>query len=130
MAEEILTLASLGKGAVLELFDRELQRVLENISDINTNPRTKREIQIKVIFEPEDKDREIAYATVEFTTKLAGVNPTKPQTLYIGKKDGKLVAVAENLRTPTLFDNEKPTITPLRSIPGFAPAAHDGGDPA
>lgn len=36
MAEEIVTLASTGNGAAMELFDHELKRVISNIGDPNT----------------------------------------------------------------------------------------------
>ena len=50
--DEILNLENLGRGAVTEIFERQLQKVLKDIDDPNTDPRAKREINIKVVFIP------------------------------------------------------------------------------
>ncbi len=112
--EEIVTLASIGNGAALELFDHELKRVIANIGDINTTAKTKRSINIKVVIQP-DEERGIGFATVEVTSKLAGVKPVS-STMYFGKKDGELVAVQANFTQPGIFDAEKSNIAPLRSV--------------
>lgn len=112
MAEEIVTLASIGNGAALELFDHELKRVIANIGDPNTSAKTKREIVVKVIIQP-DEERGIGFASLEVKSKLAGVKPVA-STMYFGKKDGELVAVQSNFNQPGIFDEEKSKITPLR----------------
>lgn len=111
MAEEVVTLASIANGAAMELFGHELQRVIANIADINTSAKTKRGINIKVIIQP-DEDRGIGFATVEVTSKLAGVKPVN-STMYFGKKEGELVAVQTNINQPGIFDTEKSNITPI-----------------
>lgn len=111
MSEEIVTLASIANGAALELFDHELTRVIANIADVNTSAKTKRGINIKVVIQP-DEDRGIGFATVEVTSKLAGVKPVS-STMYFGKKDGALVAVQNNFNQPGIFDEEKSNVAPL-----------------
>ena len=39
-----VSLTNLGNGAAVELFDHELQKVLANIDDPNTDPKEKRKI--------------------------------------------------------------------------------------
>lgn len=117
MEEEIVTLASIGNGAALELFDHELKHVIANIGDPNTTAKTKRHINIKVTIQPDD-DRGIGFATVEVTSKLAGVKPVS-STMYFGKKDGELVAVQSNFNQPGIFDKEKSNIEPLHAVKGF-----------
>lgn len=115
MAEEIVTLASIGNGAALELFDHELSRVIANIADINTSAKSKREINIKVVIQP-DEDRGIGFASVEVKSKLAGVKPVS-STMYFGKKDGQFVAVQNQFTQPSIFDEEsKSNITPITAV--------------
>lgn len=123
MSEEIVTLASIANGAALELFDHELTRVIANIADVNTSAKTKRGINIKVVIQP-DEDRGIGFATVEVTSKLAGVKPVS-STMYFGKKDGALVAVQNNFNQPGIFDEEKSNVTPLTPVDRKAASAHD-----
>lgn len=123
MSEEIVTLASIGNGAALELFDHELKRVIANIGDPNTTAKTKRAINIKVVIQP-DEDRGIGFATVEVTSKLAGVKPVS-STMYFGKKDGELVAVQNNFSQPGIFDKEKTNIEPLKAVDRKAASAND-----
>lgn len=98
MAEELVTLASIGNGAAMELFDRELVSVIRNISDVNTSQKTKRSITIKVDIQPDD-ERNIGFATV-----------------YFGKKDGKLVAVTNNFIQPSLLDENKSNVMPIHAV--------------
>jgi len=55
MAEEyqVVSLASLCKGAAIERFDDELKKVLENMMDVNTGVGP-REIVLKVRLKPND----------------------------------------------------------------------------
>lgn len=114
--EEIVTLASIGNGALLELFDLELKRVIENIADHNTAAKMERQISIKVRIKPDD-DRSIGFAVVEVSSKLAGVKPVS-STLYFGKKDGEYVAVQNNFSQPGIFDETRLNIVPIRSAEG------------
>ncbi len=118
MAEEIVTLASIGNGAALELFEKELQSVIANIADTNTSAKAKREIIIKVTIQP-DEIRGIGFAVLEVKSKLASVKPVS-STMYFGKKDGQLVAVQNNFTQPGIFDDptEKSNIQPLNAIAG------------
>lgn len=109
--EEIVTLASVANGAALELFDHELRRVISNIADVNTSPKKKREIHIKLVIQPSE-DRGIGYINLEVTAKLAGVKPVE-STMYFGKKDGRFVAVQANPAQPGIFDAEKSNVMPL-----------------
>ena len=52
MSETRVTLATIGNGAALDLFEHEFQRVIANIADINTNPKQKRKINLEVEITP------------------------------------------------------------------------------
>lgn len=119
MNEILVTLASIGDGAALELFDRELARVIGNIADPNTSPTQTREINIKIKIKP-DEDRDIGEAQVLVSAKLASVKPVK-STLYFGKKEGRLIAVENNPKQSTIFDTPetkaaRANITPLSQV--------------
>ena len=69
-----LSLSTICDGAAVERFDYELQRVLENILDPNTEAKEPREITLKVKIKPTE-DREIFQSTMKVTSKLAGLSP-------------------------------------------------------
>lgn len=123
MQEELVTLASIANGAAMELFEHELKRVIANIWDVNTSPKKKRQILIKVDIQPSET-REIGYYNVEVSAKLASVKPVE-STMYFGKKDGELVAVQSNPQQPGIFDKEKSNITPLATVDRKAASAND-----
>lgn len=73
MAEEEVTMSllNLKGGAAVEMFDRQLQRVYNNIADVNTSLK-EREITLKVKFNP-SKDRSLLAIHIECPpAKLAG----------------------------------------------------------
>ena len=73
MSEEEVTLSllNLKNGAAVEMFDRQLQRVYNNIGDVNTSLK-EREITLKVKIKP-SKDRSLLAINIECPpAKLAG----------------------------------------------------------
>ncbi len=113
MSEERVTLVSIANGAALELFERELTAVLTNIQDINTSPRQKREITIKISFKP-DESRERADVQVAVTSKTAGVRPIDRE-VFLGKQNGEPIAVQSNPRQGRIFD-PTPTADDLKEV--------------
>lgn len=113
MPDERVTLVSIGNGAALELFERELTNVLTNIADINTSPRQKREITIKMTFKP-DENRERADVQVAVTSKTAGVRPVDRE-VFLGKQNGEPVAVQSNPRQGKIFD-PTPTAEDMKDV--------------
>lgn len=116
--EEVVTLASIGNGACLELFQVALQRVIANIGDVQTSSKARREINIKVIITP-DEDRNIGFTAIQVTSKLAHAKPVSG-TLYFGHrpKDGKeeYYAVTNNASAPSLFDEKSGALVPLTPL--------------
>lgn len=99
---EGVTLGNISGGALGELFQAELDRVLSNIADPNTDTGTKRTITMTVKFKP-NRDREVADVEIACGSKLAGIMSVNTQ-LFIGKYKGKLVAVESDPRQSKLFD--------------------------
>jgi hypothetical protein len=67
---EKLSLVNLKGGAAVEMFDLALQRVLDNVADINMTGKP-REIVLKVKIVPTD-DRTLIGYEIEINSKLAG----------------------------------------------------------
>lgn len=69
------SLITLKGGSAIEMFDRALQMVLENIADVNTTA-DKREIHIKVVAVPNTDHRSlVGYAITVPPPKLCGQEP-------------------------------------------------------
>lgn len=122
--EEEVTLATVGGGALVELFGAELARVLSNIADPNTKATAKRVIKMDVSFFP-NKDRNASEITLKCVSVLAGIE-TVDGHLYIGKRGGKLVAVENDPKQSRLFDQERPGLQAVAPFPTNAPK--EGGD--
>ena len=106
MAEpEIYTdITNIARGGAVELFNDELQRVLANILDLNTEAKAVRTITLTVKIKP-NEDRDMSLASVDVKSKLAPVKGTAT-VLYIGKIKGEPVAMEHNPRQPELpLDN-------------------------
>lgn len=65
-----VTLTNLNGGVVLDLFNEELGKVLENIADPNTPAEQTREIKIVVKFKP-NEERGTAATTIQASSELA-----------------------------------------------------------
>lgn len=80
-----VTLSQLKDGAVEELFQQSIGKLLESIADPNTEPEAKREVTIKITLEP-SADRSYAAVTVSVASKLPAAIPVK--TGFLIKGDG------------------------------------------
>lgn len=101
-----VTLNTIGGGALAELFTVELARILANISDPNTDPAAKRVLTMQVSFKP-NRDRDVADVRLTCSSKLAGILTVSSQ-LFMGRQNGKLIAVESDPRQSNLFDPERP----------------------
>jgi hypothetical protein len=98
--EEYVDIVSLGRGAAVELFNDELNRVLTNILDPNTDAKALRSLTLTVKFKPSE-DRDLAGVTMEVKSKLA--SPKGVGTVvFIGKEAGHPVAMERNPKQPEL----------------------------
>lgn len=113
-----VTLDTLGGGALSELFAAELGRVLANLADPNTDEKMKRSITMTVSFKP-NRDRDVADVDIACHSKLAGISKVSTQ-LFVGRQQGKLIAVENDPRQSNLFD-------PARPVP-VASFSTKGGD--
>ncbi len=79
-------------GAVLEALDIEVQKVLENIADPNTEAKKVREISLKIQVKPNEQ-RNMADVMVKTDCKLAPAAPI--ETSIIMERKGNKVVGAE-----------------------------------
>lgn len=88
---QTMTLATVGEGALEELFQNALARVLANIDDPNTAAKAKRSLTLTLAFEV-DENRRSSTVRLHVGTKLAG---SVPHTVHvrIGQHEGELAAV-------------------------------------
>ena len=70
MARQIKQLDELMDGALTERFNMEMERVLGNVFDPNTNPKAKRQIQIVIDIAPNER-RDAAEFKVDVKSKIA-----------------------------------------------------------
>ena len=70
------SILQMAKGAIQERVDYEVSRVVDNILDMNTEPKKKRKIVLTIEMTP-DEDRQIITTNVTAKSTLA---PTKPVT--------------------------------------------------
>ena len=88
-----VTLETLGGGALSELFDHELAKVLGNIDDVNTEATAPRTITIKVTLIP-SPSRDGATCRLEVASKIAGFLPASTVVYFHREKEGEpLVAM-------------------------------------
>jgi hypothetical protein len=100
----VVTLANLARGAADQLFDASLQKVVENILDINTDLEAVRTISLEVTIKPVNTDRSQADVKVKAKTKLAGLCGAET-VIYLGRHAGRPVAVEHDPRQIGMFDN-------------------------
>lgn len=103
---ENVNLQNLAGGAAVERFDYELDKVLENILDVNMDAKKKRTVVLKVHFTP-DSERNAAGIEIECSSSLAPV-ASHESHIYVGKDvTGKAIAKQNNLKQTTFDDLQK-----------------------
>jgi hypothetical protein len=88
--ERLADLNTIGAGVALEKFAVELEAVLRNIRDPNTEAKAKRRIVIAFTFLP-NADREVVQTEISAKSILAGTRATS-DTLWLGIQSGHPVA--------------------------------------
>lgn len=104
-----VTLETFNSGAILDLFEAEWKRLLDNIKDPNTKPDAVRRIKIEVSVKP---DKERSHANTMVSVKFTPV-PIQPDESFIVlslDKSGRLQAYTTDPRQQDLdLDGDKIT---------------------
>ncbi len=103
MPESRVNLSELAGGAVAERFNIELQKVLENIMDPNTDAKKARKLTLTLTFKA-DENRDVASVNIEAKTTLAPANSLATKILMDKDRNGH--AVGAELFQTELFKGE------------------------
>ena len=112
---EYVTLENLGHGAAIELFQAELERLIENVSDPNTKADAVRSITLRVKVKPNKKARNLCAVEVHCDSKLAAAQPFET-TMFVGMEHGVAVASEHDPRQGELFVDVKPEPAPKNNL--------------
>jgi len=92
-AGQPVELATLGQGTLRDVFARDLERILQNITDDSTSPGITRIYNVKLKLKPTD-DRSAARVEIETSMRLA---PEKPVvTAFLFSKEGRRILATES----------------------------------
>ncbi|MHC4864656.1 MAG: hypothetical protein ACYTEX_11255 [Planctomycetota bacterium] len=99
-----ITLTNLGGGAAVEKFQEEFEKVVQNISDPNTDAKAKREVILKVTIQP-DSERRLAGMKIEALAKLApSVAYATRAFIGVDRESGKVSAFEDDPNQMTIED--------------------------
>ena len=92
---EIINIAEIARGALIEQTDDEVKKVVANILDLNTDLKKARKVQITITFKPTDRES----CNLEIQTKSTLVPPNAVGTqIYMGKDNAGNVVAAEYVK--------------------------------
>lgn len=115
MSKEELTLENLGKGVVHEKFTFELEKIMNNINDPNTDPEKLRKIEFIIKFKP-STDRGLIKIEVQSKATLAPDSPSEHH-VFSGKDNrGKHIALVDDPKQLTLDDIPQ-NLNTLKEVP-------------
>ena len=95
--QENMNIANLAKGALIERADIEIQRVLDNISDLNTDWRKIRKVTLTVDFKALDESRESVIVDLQAKSSVAPYNAVRTN-LWLGKDNSGNVVAEEYVK--------------------------------
>lgn len=87
----MINLERFAGGALTEKFNVGLREVLENISNLNTDPKKKRKMTVELTFSP-DEERELSMVDIVVKTKLAPNMPVATKLLIDKDGNGGIIA--------------------------------------
>lgn len=90
-------------GALTERFNYEMERVLNNVFDLNTDPKKKRQIQIVIDIAPNER-RDAAEFRVDVKSKLAPPIAIAQTVMIYQDDDGNVTATEISNQVPGQID--------------------------
>jgi hypothetical protein len=107
VTDEGLSLATIKGGAIIELADDGIRRVLENVVDPNTKATAKRSVTVKLTFKP-DSERDLMNVIASVQVGLAPAAEIQTKAWIAHTRNG-VVAAEHDPRQPGLFDGDGET---------------------
>lgn len=90
-------------GAIAEITDYEVERVVANIMDPNTSATAKRKITITLTFAPDDYRKQIGM-DAQAKTALAPIQPVRTSLCITKGRDGSLLLAEMTPQVPGQVD--------------------------
>jgi hypothetical protein len=112
-----IKLSDFQNGAVIDLFDEELRRVLSNIEDENTAASQERSITIKIAIKP-DKTRRTGEVKIQAYSTLAKVKPSESFVFFDVDEGGAFSAFEDDPGPELPGINEKAPVPFPRASEG------------
>lgn len=109
-SRELRSLDQLMDGGVVERFNAELKRVMDNVYDLRTEPERVRTLSLTFKFKPNER-RDAAEMSVDVKTSLAPPIPLKQTVLMAQTDDGMVKLTERTNQLPGQVDmngNEQP----------------------
>lgn len=102
-----IDLSNLADGAVAERFNIEIQRVLENIADPNTDPKKARKLTMTLTIKA-DEQRDIASVTIEAKPTLVPAKGVETKFVIDKDKKGRVVGaeLKSGAKNQMMIDND------------------------
>ena len=111
MDAQELSLLTICKGALPEIFAHEMAKIIANIADPNTAPTKQRKITMEFTFTP-FPDRSGASVALTCKATLGALDASGVTgSIYLAKRDGKYTAFSRDLRQEMLFSGDEEVIT-------------------
>ncbi len=104
---KIIDLNTFAEGALSERFNNELQRVLENIADPNTDPKKTRKLTVTVAFNADEK-RDVIFTSVLAKLSLAPAKQIEAKLLMDFDGKGKITGaeLKSGIKGQTFIDTD------------------------
>lgn len=116
---EKTNLLDVARGAIGERLNYELEKVVDNISDLNTKATAARKLTITVSFKPDSERQNISMST-QVKSSLVPTNDIETALYLAESKDGKaLVEMTPQIPGQTAFDGseqEQPKVIPIKKV--------------
>ena len=103
----MINLDNFADGAVAERFNMELQKVLENIADPNTDAKKVRKVTLTVSFKADDK-RDVALVSVQAKSQLAPALEIETKIIMDQDSRGNIVGaeLMSGIKGQTFIDSD------------------------
>lgn len=85
-----MDLNGFANGALKERFEEEMQKILENLADPNTDPKKARKLTVSVTVKG-DETRDLAFASVQAKSSLAPARDIQTKILIDRNNAGRVV---------------------------------------
>ncbi|PFP88698.1 replication terminator protein [Bacillus cereus] len=103
----MIDLNSFADGALAEQFDREFERVTENMADLNTDPTKPRKITVTLTFKG-DKKRDVWACAVQSKSTIVPADEVESKILLDRDLEGNVVGqeLASGIKGQMFMDTE------------------------